>query len=89
MTLLDIDPKFTEFAEFLPYDLRSPQPINREFDVIIVDPPFFMPELVYQAINVLTGDRRPDLFLVFAVEHEAQLLRLFAEYRLQPGVNIA
>lgn len=84
VTLLDIDPKFAEFAEFLPYDLREPQPINREFDVIIVDPPFFIPEPVYQAINVLTGDRRPDLFLVFAVEHEAKLLQLFAEYRLQP-----
>ena len=57
---------------------------QREFDVIVVDLPFFIPEPVYQAINVLTGDRRPDLFLVFAVEHEAELLRLFAEYRLQP-----
>ncbi|MEH2243878.1 hypothetical protein [Nostoc sp.] len=84
VTLLDIDPKFAEFAEFLPYDLREPQPINREFDVIVVDPPFFIPEPVHQAINVLTGDRRPDLFLVFAVEHEAELLRLFADYRLQP-----
>src|SRR5918998_5412706 len=43
VTLLDIDPKFAEFAEFLPYDLREPQPINREFDVIIADPPFFIP----------------------------------------------
>ncbi|MBD0364289.1 MAG: hypothetical protein ICV55_16215 [Coleofasciculus sp. C3-bin4] len=84
VTLLDIDPKFAEFAEFLPYDLRSPQPINREFDVIIADPPFFIPEPVHQAIDILAGDRRPDLFLVFAVEHEAELLRLFAEYRLQP-----
>ena len=84
VTLLDIDPKFAEFGEFLPYDLREPQPINREFDVIVADPPFFIPEPVHQAIQVLTGDRRPDLFLVFAVEHEAELLRLFAEYRLQP-----
>lgn len=84
VTLLDIDPRFAEFAEFLPYDLREPQPINREFDVIIADPPFFIPEPVHQAIHVLAGDRRPDLFLVFAVEHEAELLRLFAEYRLQP-----
>lgn len=84
VALLDIDPKFAEFAEFLPYDLRQPQPINREFDVIVADPPFFIPEPVYQAINVLTRDCRPDLFLVFAVEHEAELLRLFAKYRLQP-----
>lgn len=82
--LLDIDPKFAFFAEFLPYDLRSPQLIHREFDVIVADPPFFIPSPVHQAIHVLTGDRRPDLFLVFAVEHEAELLRLFAEYRLQP-----
>lgn len=83
VTLLDIDARFAEFAQFLPYDLREPQLINQDFDVIIADPPFFIPEPLYQAIHILTGDRRPDLFLVFAVEHEAELLRLFSEYRLQ------
>lgn len=83
VTLLDIDSKFARFAEFIPYDLREPRLIDREFDVIVADPPFFIPEAVHQAINVLTGDHRPDLFLVFAIKHEAELLRLFTEYRLQ------
>ncbi len=82
--LLDIDPRFEGFSDFIQCDLREPQLVDREFDVIVADPPFFIPEPVHRAIRVLTGDHRPDLFMVFACEHEDALLRLFAEYRLQP-----
>jgi Probable N6-adenine methyltransferase len=81
--LLDIDERFRAFADFVRFDLRSPRRVDREFDVVIADPPFFLAKPVYDAIRVLLGDQRPDLFLVFAVEKEEELLRLFSEYGLK------
>ncbi|MDZ4877649.1 MAG: hypothetical protein CLLPBCKN_007084 [Chroococcidiopsis cubana SAG 39.79] len=45
------------------------QPIHRDFGAIVADPSI-IPEAVERAVRVLSGDRRPDLFLVFAVKHE-------------------
>ena len=84
VTLLDIDGGFAKFPGFQQYDLRVPVAATQDFDALIVDPPFFIPEPVQHAIDTLCGDRRPDLFLVFAVEYERELLQRFSEYRLQP-----
>jgi hypothetical protein len=83
VTLLDIDLRFLAFSDFIHFDLRFPRRVDRIFDVIIADPPFFRADLMYEIIRGLLVGQRPDLFLGFAVEHEGELLRLFSEYGLQ------
>lgn len=83
VTLLDLDDRYAAFGQYIPYDLRDPVFINQRFDVIVADPPFFLPQPVHHAITTLVGDSRPDLFLVFATDQEIELLTLFADWNLQ------
>ena len=84
VTLLDLDDRYAAFGNFIQYDLRNPVFINQHFDVIVADPPFFLPQPVHHAITTLVGNSRPDLFLVFAADQEDELLALFADWKLQP-----
>ena len=56
ITILDIDSRFEKVKGFVRFDLKHPSKMDRIFDIIICDPPFFNFSLseIVKAINALS-----------------------------------
>ena len=56
VTILDIDERFSDLEGFKYWDIKSPKYISDEFDLIIMDPPFFNVSMreIRKAIQMLT-----------------------------------
>jgi hypothetical protein len=83
VTLLDIDKRVARFSNFIHYNIAELNPIELDFNVLIGDPPVFEPKFIFDVIDALVGDRRPDIFLVFRADQEAEIVQVFAKHRLQ------
>lgn len=83
--LLDCDPHFQSIGRFQRFDLRQPQPLGEEFDVVVADPPFLFAPLLARAVRALISpSSESKLYMTFPVEREPELLSAFADYELQP-----
>lgn len=86
--VLDSDERFSHLAGFEPFDLRRPRYLNENFGVIFCDPPFWNVSLreILAAIRVLSRyDSGQKLAICFPTRRAAALLRVFAEFELQPS----
>jgi hypothetical protein len=86
--VLDSDERFSGVAGFEPYDLRRPRFLNEDFGAIFCDPPFWNVSLreLLSAIRVLSRyDSGQKLAICFPTRRSAALLRVFAEFELQPS----
>jgi hypothetical protein len=85
VTLLDIDERFAYLPGYRYYDLRNPINLSAVFDVIIVDPPFFMAaHELRKAIDLIASPcLQTTLCLIYPVEREEELLAVFKEWNLQ------
>ena len=56
VTILDIDERFSNLSGFKYWDIKSPEYIPDEFDLIIMDPPFFNVSMreIRKSIQMLT-----------------------------------
>ena len=56
VTILDIDERFNDLEGFKYWDIKHPKYISDEFDLIIMDPPFFNVSMreIRKAIQMLT-----------------------------------
>jgi len=56
VTILDIDDRFSDLNGFIHWDIKNPSYISDEFDLIIMDPPFFNASMreIRKAIQMLT-----------------------------------
>ena len=90
VTLLDIDSRFQYLPGFRQFDLRSPVTLDEKFDVIVIDPPFFVAEALLPLVRLLARDTNAALFLVFPKEREKELIEVFSEFHLKStGISLA
>ncbi|KAG6542638.1 hypothetical protein Mapa_015969 [Marchantia paleacea] len=89
VTLLDIDTRFNYLPGFRFWDLRHlpSVPIGEAetFRVLVFDPPFFyipMEDLHRAVLEVCKGDTSTRLLIGFLVREEANLLKVFQQFRL-------
>ena len=56
VTILDIDKRFSNLSGFKYWDIKQPEYLAEEFDLIIMDPPFFNVSMreIRKAIQILT-----------------------------------
>jgi hypothetical protein len=54
--ILDIDTRFSQYAQFIEYDIYRPRWLGITFDIIVCDPPFFRLSLsqLFHAMRVLS-----------------------------------
>ena len=85
--LLDIDERFADMVpRYRYYDVRVPTAVNETFQIIIMDPPFFVVPIAdfRRAVDVITGSDFKTKFMVgFLKRKEKELLQIFAPYRLR------
>ena len=85
--LLDIDKRFEYLPKFRFYDMTSPDALDSEFRIIVIDPPFFaIPiEQVREAVDVITnGDFSTKILIAFLKRAEKRLRIAFEPYNLVP-----
>jgi len=84
VTLLDIDERFTYLPGYRYYDLRNPIKLPMIFDLIIVDPPFFLTaHEIHKAIDAIASQSlETTLYLIFPIERENELFAAFSEWNL-------
>ncbi|MCB9888925.1 MAG: hypothetical protein H6836_05060 [Planctomycetes bacterium] len=86
-TILDVDERFGHLPGFLRFDLYRPHWIDRTFDLIVCDPPFFKVKLsqLFDALRLLAhNDFRQPLMVCFLQRRRAAVLATFHRFGLQP-----
>ncbi|MCC7494079.1 MAG: hypothetical protein IT204_17100 [Fimbriimonadaceae bacterium] len=86
-TVLDIDERFADLPGFVRYDLHRPRWLDRQFGLIVCDPPFFSISLVVlrRALQMLANhDPQQPLAVSFVVRRQARLLHSLAGFNLRP-----
>ncbi len=87
VTILDIDERFSDLAGFQAYDLYKPHWVDKTFDLILCDPPFFNVSLsqLFAALRLLSHhDFGQQLMVSYLVRRERAITGTFAPFRLQP-----
>lgn len=83
--ILDIDTRFNTYTQFVYYDVKDPQYLEDEFDVIVCDPPFFnvsFTELLH-AIKTLTHfTMYKTVFMTYLKRREEKFLTKFQDFDL-------
>ena len=85
--LFDIDTRFSYMPRFRYYDMKNPEPIDNEFRLLVIDPPFFaIPiELVREAVDKITNKQyNTGIVIAFLKRDEKRLRMAFADYNLVP-----
>ena len=85
VTILDVDQRFAGTLGFRHWDLRRPQWLGIEFDLIICDPPFFNLSLsqLFTAIRTLACNRFEQSLLLFYLQRRGQAVtQSFARFGL-------
>jgi hypothetical protein len=86
-TILDIDDRFSHLPGFLHWDIHRPQWIDRRFDIILCDPPFFTISLsrLFHALRILAHhDYSQPLLIGYLRRRQTALLGTFARFGLEP-----
>jgi hypothetical protein len=86
VTILDIDQRFAQTPDFRSYDLTQPQWLDREFGIILCDPPFFNVSLtqLFHAIRLLSHFRFDQPLLISYLRRRADaILNTFAPFGLR------
>lgn len=87
VTILDIDERFATVPGFRRYNLYHPEWLDREFDIIVCDPPFFNVSLsqLFAALRLLSHNRfEQPLLISYLQRRSAAILGAFARFGLQP-----
>ena len=86
VTICDIDKRFEKLPGFRYFDLKDPYEIEeKDFDLILIDPPFFSVTLDQQAhaMSVLAKNNfKCKLFISFPHRDEKQVLKSFRDFDL-------
>jgi hypothetical protein len=85
VTILDIDERFARLAGFQRWDLYRPRALNQDFDIILVDPPFFKVSLsqLFRAIRMLCRfDLSRKIVVTWLARRESALLGTFRPFGL-------
>lgn len=86
VTILDNDARFASVDGFRAYDLYRPDWLGDDFDLIVVDPPFFRVSLsqLFHAVRLLARhDLRQPLLIAYLKRRESALLGTFARFELR------
>ncbi len=86
VTVLDIDKRFNATPGYQHYDIRRPEWLGREFDLIICDPPFFSVSLLqlFVAIRILArNDYEQILLISYLRRRSSAILRTFAPFHVR------
>jgi len=86
VTLLDIDKRFSYIPGYQYYDLKNPAKLNKEYELIIIDPPFSLgAQEIRKAVDAITSESslQLKLFIFFPLDREKELITAFSEWNLQ------
>lgn len=86
-TVLDIDTRFSKTNGFEQFDLNSPEWIDRKFDLIVCDPPFFNVSLsqLFSTIRQLSHfNFEQPLMISWLSRRSDALLGAFESFHLEP-----
>ncbi|CAI2380633.1 unnamed protein product [Moneuplotes crassus] len=87
VTICDIDKRFEDLPGFTYFDLKEPFEIpDKDFDLILIDPPFFSVTLDQQAkaMSVLAkGNYKCKLYISFPHRDEKQVFSSFKDFNLK------
>lgn len=84
--VLDIDKRFEYLPKFQYYDIRIPTPLDDNFNIIILDPPFFyIPmEIIYNAVvEIAKNNFNTKILMGFLKREEKILLETFKKFNLR------
>jgi hypothetical protein len=87
VTVLDIDERFASVPGFARYDIYRPHWLEREFDIIVCDPPFFNVSLsqLFDALRILSHYRFEQPLLISYLSRRANsILGTFHPFGLRP-----
>lgn len=87
VTVLDVDRRFADVPGFIEWDIYRPRTLDRAFDVILCDPPFFRVSLsqLFRAIRELCHyDVGRRVAISWLVRRQHALIGSFAPFNLQP-----
>lgn len=85
VAVLDVDHRFEDLPGFVEWDLFRPRHLSEQFDLILVDPPFFNVSLsqLFTAVRLLAHfDLSQKLMIAYPVRRQAALLQVFARFQL-------
>ena len=83
---LDIDSRFDYLPGYLYYDVLKPTKIDFDINILIVDPPFFMINLIdlHKCIDLITNNnKRTKIIFAYVMREERSLLNVFKDYKLR------
>ena len=81
--VLDIDDRFKYLPKFEKFDIKNPHNLDETFNVIVIDPPFFVITLkeLYDAVNIITKNNFDTKIVIgFLARHNKLLLETFKKY---------
>ena len=87
VAILDIDERFEYLKGFQKYDVRRPHWIDKKFDIIMCDPPFYNVPLrqFFIAVRMLSHhDFSQPLLVAYLKRRQETFLRTFSEFNLKP-----
>lgn len=87
VTILDIDDRFADAKGYLSWSIYKPQWINKTFDVIFCDPPFFNVSLsqLFKAIRMLSHNNfEQKLMICYLIRRSHAVTGSFYLFNLQP-----
>jgi hypothetical protein len=85
-TLLDIDERFEYLPKFKYYDVRVPYKLDETFQIIVLDPPFFVVpiEEFRKAVDVITNKNyNTKIIIGFIKREEKRLMEAFRDYQIK------
>lgn len=87
VTVLDVDRRFADLPGFIEWNLYRPRHLDREFDLILCDPPFFNVSLsqLFTAIRLLCRfDLTRRVMISYPLRRQNAILGTFAPFNLRP-----
>jgi hypothetical protein len=87
VTILDIDDRFSNAKGYLNWNIYKPQWINKTYDIIFCDPPFFNVSLsqLFKAIRMLSQNNfEQKLMLSYLSRRTGAITGSFHLFNLQP-----
>jgi hypothetical protein len=82
--LLDYDVRFSSLPGFRRFDLLRPEPLDEDFDVIVVDPVYYPAATLARAVRALVRPTSTTaLYISFPVQRESELLSAFGGFGLR------
>ncbi|MBE9571315.1 MAG: hypothetical protein IMF11_11850 [Proteobacteria bacterium] len=85
--MLDIDERFIFLPGYKYFDMREPEVLDEEFDVIIADPIYKWGEdVLHRTINTLSKQNYSQkLLIVYYTNKKTSFLEIFKDYDLKPS----